>query len=116
MKTQQVLLSTPTAPARSKPLTLNLSLTFVARDHYAIHIEVLRDLASIVTASASSSSLTQQLTRVGKRGSDAVRDYWRDAAERRIVPLPAADLKSTPRTRTARGRPKADVGDGGPAT
>ncbi|KAM5542828.1 hypothetical protein V8D89_003492 [Ganoderma adspersum] len=118
MKTQQVMLSTPgpAAPARCKPLTLNLGLTFVAKDHYAIHIEVLKDLTSSVTASSGSSSLTQQLTRVGKRGSDAVRDYWRDAAERPNVALAAVDLKSTPRTRTARGRPKTNDRDGGPAT
>ena len=113
MKMQQVMLSTP--GPRSKPLTLNLGLTFAAKDHYAIHVEVLKGLTSRPTSS-SSSSLSQHLTRVGKRGSDAVRDYWHDAAERRNVALAVVDLKSTPRTRTVRGRTKVGGGDGGRAT
>ncbi len=104
-RTKQVMLSDPT------PLTLDLGLAFAAKDHYTIHVEVL---AGSDWPSAGSPSLSQQLTRVGKRGSDVVRDYWRDAAERRKVALaPAVDLKSTPRTRTTRGRPKADGRDDG---
>ncbi|PIL33951.1 hypothetical protein GSI_03659 [Ganoderma sinense ZZ0214-1] len=112
MRTQQIMMST--LAARPKSLTLNLGLTFAAKDHYAIHVEVLRDLTSTATSSGTS-SLSQQLMRVGKRGSDAVRDYWRDAAARRNIAPAAVDLRSTPRTRTTRGRPKADERDGGPA-
>ncbi|KAI1785938.1 HET-domain-containing protein [Ganoderma leucocontextum] len=72
-KTKQVMLSTtPAGRPKPAPLTLNLGLAFAAKDHYAIHVEVLKDATLAATSSGSGpSSLSQQLTRVGKRGGSS---------------------------------------------
>ncbi|KAM5543233.1 hypothetical protein V8D89_003107 [Ganoderma adspersum] len=80
-RTKQVMLSSPTG--WPKPLTLNLGLAFAAKVHYSVQVEVLQDSTLMTAMPSGSLSLSQQLTWVGKRGSDAVRDCWRGAAERR---------------------------------